>query len=104
MASDEPPSPPAVVRLEMALTPADFRRLVPFLPGAGEVGPDALSACGEQPGSRRWRITLTNIRARAVSRFSLPVADVEIALTGYRPPEAEKFLERFHLVFRRGGG
>jgi hypothetical protein len=41
---------------------------------------------------------------RAYLIVRLPIADVEITLKGYSRTEAEHFLDRFHLVFRKGGG
>jgi hypothetical protein len=34
--------------------------------------------------------------------FNLPLSDVEIELDGYDRAEAARFMERFHLVFRKG--
>lgn len=90
-------------RFEMAITPNDFRRLVPLLPGADHARLEAMSASHEA-GGQRWRLTLSHARARPLGRLCVPVADVEIELTGYNQVEAQRFLDRFHLVFRRGGG
>lgn len=86
------------------MTVADFHRLVPLLPGADPARTDAMSACGEEPGGRRWRATLSKPRVRTVGGLSLPVIDVDIEMTGYGQPEARRFLDKFHLVFHKGGG
>jgi len=95
---------PIVARFEMAITPADFQRLAPLLPGANRAQFEAMSACCEEPGGRRWQIILSNPRTHSFARLSVPLTDVEIEMTGYNPSEAQDFLERFHLIFRRGGG
>ena len=95
---------PIVVRFEMAITPAEFRRLVYLLPGSQQVRLDEMSATCEQTNGQRWRITLSNARRRSLASLKLPIAEVEIEMTGYSKSEVEHFLEQFHLVFRRGGG
>ena len=92
------------VRFEMAITPAEFRRLVYLLPGSQQVRLDEMSATCEQTNGQHWRITLSNARMRSLASLKLPIAEVEIEMTGYSKSEAEHFLEQFHLVFRRGGG
>ena len=94
-------SAPIVVRFEMAITPAEFRRLVYLLPGSQL---DEMSATCEQTNGQRWRITLANARMRFLASLKLPIAEVEIEMTGYSKSEVEHFLEQFHLIFRRGGG
>ena len=95
---------PIVVRFEMAVTPAEFRRLVYLLPGSQQVRLDEMSATCEQANGQRWRITLSSARMRSLASLKLPIAEVEIEMTGYSKSEAEHYLEQFHLVFRRGGG
>ena len=95
---------PIVVRFEMAVTPAEFRRLVYLLPGTQQVRLDEMSATCEQANGQRWRITLSSARMRSLASLKLPIAEVEIEMTGYSKSEAEHYLEQFHLVFRRGGG
>jgi len=93
-----------VVRLEMAITPAEFRRLTYLLPGVQQVQFEGMSATCEQTDGQRWQITLSNARTRSLAGLNVPIADVEIEMTGYSASEVQRFLERFHLVFRRGGG
>ena len=95
---------PTVVRFEMAITPAEFRRLVYLLPGSQDVRLDEMSATCEQTNGHRWRITLSNTRMRSLASLKLPIAEVEIEMTGYSKSEVDHFLEQFHLVFRKGGG
>jgi hypothetical protein len=99
-----PPAAPIIMRFEMAITPAEFRRLAYLLPGAQQVRLDEMSATCEQTDGRRWRITLSSPRLRRLASLNLPISDVEIEMAGYSALEIQHFLERFHLVFRRGGG
>ena len=61
---------------------------------------EEISATREQTSGQRWRITLSNARMRSLASLKLPIADVEIKMTGYSNSEVEHFLEQFHLVFR----
>jgi hypothetical protein len=88
----------------MAITPAEFRRLAYLLPGARQVRLGEMSATCEQADGQRWQITLSNARTRSLASLNLPIADVEIEMSGYSVSEIQHFLEQFHLVFRRGGG
>jgi len=92
------------MRFEVAMTAADLQRLAPLLSGGGRIRLEPMSACLEQPGGQHWQITLSNPRVRTLGRLSLPIADVQIEMTGYSQAEIQRFLERFHLVFRKGGG
>lgn len=102
--NEKPAAAPIVVRFEMAITPAELRRLTYLLPGAQQVQLEEMSATCEQRGGQRWQITLSNARTRRLAHLSVPIADVEIEMTGYNASEVQHFLERFHLVFRKGGG
>ncbi len=63
-----------------------------------------MSATREQTNGHRWRVTLSNARMRSLASLKLPVAEVEIEMTGYSKSEVDHFLEQFHLVFRKGRG
>jgi len=102
--NEKPLAEPVIVDFEMAITPAEFRRLAYLLPGAQQVRLDQMSATCEQTDGRRWRITLSSPRLRRLASLNLPISDVEIEMAGYSALEVQHFLERFHLVFRRGGG
>jgi hypothetical protein len=102
--SEKSAAKPVIVRFEMAITPAEFRRLAYLLPGAKQVRLEETSATCTQTDGRRWRITLSNPRLRRLASLNLPISDVEIDMAGYSALEVQHFLERFHLVFRRGGG
>jgi hypothetical protein len=101
---ETPPAAPFIVRFEMAITPAEFRRLTYLLPGGPQVRLEETSATCEQADGQRWQITLLNPRTRCLASLVLPSADIEIEMIGYSASEVQHFLEQFHLVFRRGGG
>jgi len=65
--------------------------------------PDCNRGIGLVAYGRGW-FTLSNARMRSLASLKLPIADVEIEMTGYSKSEVEHLLEQFHLVFRRGGG
>jgi hypothetical protein len=102
--NEKPAAAPFIVHFEMAITPAEFRRLTYLLPGAQRVRLEDMSATCEQTDGQRWQITLSNARTRSLASLELPIADVEIEMRGYSASEFQHFLEQFHLVFRRGGG
>ena len=54
--------------------------------------------------TRRWRIVLTPLPDLALGVVRLARHRVEIFLAGYDPTATRRFLERFELYFRRGGG
>jgi hypothetical protein len=88
----------------MAITPAEFWRLTFLLSAAQEIRLEEMSATCEQSDGQRWQVTLSNPRTRCLASLVLPIADIEIEMTGYSASEVQHFLEQFHLVFRRGGG
>jgi hypothetical protein len=104
MAADGESPPRHQLRLEMALTSDELGRLVRHLPGYDAYEQQHGAAAGREAPDRRWRITLSNPRHRRIGLLALPLATVAIELTGYSPAEAERFIDRFHLVFRKGGG
>jgi hypothetical protein len=84
-----------VVRLEVAITPAGLPT------GADKIRIDGMSASVEHSSDWCWRITLSNLRSRALGLVRLPISDVEIALSGYSRTEAKCSLDRFHLSSAR---
>jgi hypothetical protein len=76
------------------------------LPGA--VGHVAFDACGPDirfaDRGRGWRIALVALPDLEIGMIRLPRQRVEIFLTGYDEDAARRFIDRFELYFRRGGG
>ncbi|MEM7120538.1 MAG: hypothetical protein AAF563_04620 [Pseudomonadota bacterium] len=89
---------------DMALTPADFARLLPrALDGwTYEVGPAGATIGTAERGIT---ITLTEMPRRVItSLLSIELSKVEITFRGLDPGEQKSFLERFDRTFQRGGG
>ncbi len=101
-----PPDVPAhfIERYEMAITAEDLRRLYRYIPGGEAARFDGSSAVLEETPSRGWRVALSNPRLRALGRMQFPLADIAVEAWGYGREEFDRFLDRVHLVFRRGGG
>ena len=92
-------------RFEMALTLAELVRLAPQIDPAHPVAQDATGVRGGfGPAATAWSITLEAPRERVIAGLRFPVADVTVRLDGFDEGLASRFLERFHLVFRKGGG
>ena len=89
---------------DMALTPADFVRLLPrALDGWDyEAGPAGATIGTAEHGVT---ITLTEMPRRVItSLLSIELSKVEIAFHGLVPAEQKSFLARFDRTFQRGGG
>ena len=92
-------------RFEMALTLAEMRRLAPLLDPAFPAveRPDGLDGAFEEADGV-WRLRLTAPRWREIGLIRFPIADVALRLDGFDAAREARFLARFHLVFRKGGG
>jgi len=90
-------------RFDMTITHADFRRL---LPAAVNHVPftekDSAFAYGD--GARGWRISLSPLPQLQIGLIRLERHQVDFKFTGYSVDEIEKFMTRFEVYFRRGGG
>lgn len=87
---------------EMALTRADFLRLLPVtVQGEFEVVGDQISG---NSGGVTWRIALTELEPRRIGLLSLPRLDVSVVLSMGDAADASEWLRRFHLGFQRAGG
>jgi hypothetical protein len=53
---------------------------------------------------RKWRIVLEPLRDLAMGAIVLPRHRVRVYLTGCDAEETARFIARFELYFRRGGG
>lgn len=92
-------------RFEMALTLAELARLAPLLDPAHPTRCDASGAHGAfGPEAAAWSILFAAPRERVIAGMRFPIADVTLRLIGFDDRLAARFLERFHLVFRKGGG
>ena len=88
---------------EMTITHAEFlRSLVPAVaPAAFTLDGRSISVIGA-PG--KVEITLSEQRERRIALLRLPVVDVDIELSGFKPEALDRFLTQFDRAFQRGGG
>jgi len=88
---------------EMALTRADFLRLLPVAVGHApfRVEGDAIVAEGLPPP---WRIALAALPDRAFGPVGIPVLAVRLEVEAASPAAGQAFLSRFLLGFQRAGG
>ena len=88
---------------EMSISRQEFLRGLP-----AAVAPDPFSVDGEQvrcqSTSRSWWIVLQALPDRRLARLRLPRLKVQVFLRGYSRAEADSFLGRLELYFRRAGG
>lgn len=94
---------PQRVAKDMSISHAEFFRTVrPLLEGeTHEVHAGGVTILRD--GSR-IEIRLGPEGARRLGHFHLPRTEVEIEFRGCTPEQAEAFLSRFDMRFRRGGG
>jgi hypothetical protein len=87
---------------EMALTRADFLRLLPeAVQGPFRVDGDQISGGS---GDLGWQITLSVLEPRRIALLVLPRLRVELTLRYTAPATAAAWLQRFMLGFQRAGG
>ena len=88
---------------EMTITHAEFlRSLVPAVaPATFTADGRSISVIGA-PG--KVEITLSEQRERRIALLRLPVVDVDIELSGFKPEALDRFLTQFDRAFQRGGG
>lgn len=87
---------------EMALTRADFLRLLPeAVQGSFSVHADEVS--GTSAGVA-WHIRLAELEPRRIALLSLPRLTVGITLKADTSSAAEEWLRRFLLGYQRAGG
>ena len=92
-----------VIKKEMALTHADFFRIVPRALGRNDFKKSAAKVTLDD-GAKRLEITLGPERTRQLGQLSIPVTDVTLIFSGYAKAERDAALKLFDRMFRRGGG
>jgi len=88
---------------EMSISRAAFLRCLPAAVG-GVAFIDAGTDIRYRDGGKGWRIAITPMPDIVLGAIRLPRQRVEIFLTGYDAASTRRFLDRFELYFRRGGG
>ncbi|MDX2217587.1 MAG: hypothetical protein SF172_00995 [Burkholderiales bacterium] len=87
---------------EMALTRAEFLRLLPAAvqcaieESAGEIRGESASVS--------WRITLVELEPRRIALLSLPRLNVTLRIDAASDAVANEWLRRFQLGYQRAGG
>ncbi len=92
-----------VVEKEMAITHADFLRLLPRALDGREHTVDGNRIVVED-GRRRLEITLSETTERRIALLALPVTRVRLEYRGYTGAEAAAAVGLFDRAFQRGGG
>lgn len=88
---------------ETSLTRADFLRLLPAAVG-GEGFRDEGSVFRHEEQQRSWRISLEPLPQLEMGRVKMDRHRLTFAFEGYADAEIDRFMARFELYFRRGGG
>ena len=88
---------------EMALTRADFLRLLPVAVGGEPYRVDGNDIVAEA-GTIAWRIRIEERPGRPFGPVALPVLAVQLDLDGATDAQARDFVGRFLLGFQRAGG
>ena len=91
------------IERDMAITPADFFRLLPrALDGqAYATTADAVTVGDERRGVT---IAIRPLEPRRIALLVIERCEVAFAFTGYTPVERDAFLTRFDRAYHRGGG
>jgi hypothetical protein len=91
------------LRQEMWITREAFLRNLPAAVGDApfDIAGNEIRHDGPE---RSWRIVLTPLPDRSIGELTLARHVVEIFLAGFDARSTAKFLDRFELHYRRGGG
>ncbi len=90
-------------RVEMSITRADFRRLLPAAVNhVAFVEEDGGFRYCE--GERGWRIRMQPLPQLRLGLIRLERHQIDFSFTAYSVKEIEDFMARFEMYFRRGGG
>ncbi len=103
MAPDPGNPDPFVVEKDMALTHADFFRVIAGALGTGDfekTGAGVVLADRD----RRLEITLGPERTRRIAMMEIPACAVTLVFSGYGEEERSAALGRFDRTFQKGGG
>lgn len=88
---------------DMTISREEFLRCLPA--AVGSVAYEVTGAeIRHREAARGWRITVSALPDLALGAIRLPRQRVQVHLSGYGAAEARRFLDRFELYFRRGGG
>ena len=88
---------------DMTITRDEFLRSLPAAVDHAEFRIDGNEIRPLDP-DRKWRIVINALADLSIGMIRLPRHHVEIFLTDCGVEETRRFLARFELYFRRGGG
>jgi hypothetical protein len=88
---------------DMTIARGEFLRCLPAAVGHAAFRIDADQIRPVDPGGN-WRIVVTPLPELRIGMIELPRHRVEIFLSGRGDADTRRFLARFELYFRRGGG
>jgi len=88
---------------DMTITRDEFLRSLPAAVDHAEFRIDGNEIRPLDP-DRKWRIVINALADLSIGMIRLPRHHVEIFLSGFGIEETRRFLARFELYFRRGGG
>lgn len=94
---------PFVVEKDMALTHADFFRVIARALGAEDLERTAAGVVLAAAG-RRLEITLGPERTRGIAMMEIPACAVRLEFSGYSESERTAALDLFDRKFQKGGG
>ena len=94
---------PFVVEKEMALTHADFFRVIPRALGTEDFEKKPAGVVLED-GDRRLEVSLGPERIRKIAMMEIPASDVTLVFSGYGEEERTAALHLFDRMFQKGGG
>ncbi len=94
---------PVTIDKEMALTHADFFRIIARALGTDDFDkkPDGVVL---EAGGKRLEITLGAERTRKIALMEVPACDVTLVFAGYGEKQRAATLDLFDRMFQKGGG
>lgn len=87
----------------MSISREEFLSRLPAAVG-GDAFAEEGSALVHRGGARSWRIVLDPLPDLCIALLRLQRYRVQVYFENFGEAERQRFLQRFHLYFRRGGG
>jgi hypothetical protein len=90
-------------RFEMALTRAEFLRLLPFAVGQPKLRVEGESIAG-RTRDVEWMIRIVEQPERRIAGLALPTLDVTLECAAGDRDGVQRFIDRFMRAYQRAGG
>lgn len=87
----------------MSITRAEFLSRLPSAVGGEAYAEEGAALVHREPG-RSWTIVLEPLPELRIALLRMERWRVRLRFDNYAAEEIQRFLQRFHLYFRRGGG